>query len=62
MYKADAQPIELRRFNGVVLVFLHVTFHGISIPHVRSRGRVMEMMKWNGNGRSFNLKVKPFPP
>jgi len=47
------------------LVFPHVTFHGISITHVRSQGRVMEMVEWNGNGRSFNmviLKVNPFPP
>ena len=38
---------------GLWVVFPHVTFHGISIPHVRSQGRVMEMVEWNGNGQSL---------
>ena len=45
------------------LVFPHVTFHGISIPHVRSQGRVMEMVEWNGNavGASIWLYLRLIP-
>ena len=44
-------------------MFPHVTFHGISIPHVRSQGRVMEMVEWNGNavGASIWLYLRLIP-